>query len=267
MPEGDSVHKLALRIRGDLVGQPLRRFFVRDRGEIGAFVGRRVTRIDVLGKHMLVHIEPDWVLRIHLGMKGRCRDFATPPPLREGVSALVQTPRRAVVWFRTMHAELTRAHDPNLRRRLKNLGPDLLADPVDYPSIAARARELGRSNPIAEVLLDQRVASGIGNVYRSEVLFLTGIYPWTPMSQLEPRFNEIFTTAAVLMAANLDPGLRTTTSLRNTGIRRPPSQSRHWVYRRADLPCFRCRSSVHYARSGDMNRSVYWCPRCQPKPD
>jgi formamidopyrimidine-DNA glycosylase len=105
-----------------------------------------------------------------------------------------------------------------------------------------------------EVLLDQNVACGIGNIYRCEILFLERVAPSTLLSKVD-RPERLWARAVRLMRANLRPGLRNT-----TGQARPE----HWVYGRHGKPCVRCGSTIQAEQGGDRNRIAWWCPRCQP---
>jgi endonuclease-8 len=109
------------------------------------------------------------------------------------------------------------------------------------------------------VLLDQSIAAGIGNVYRSEVLFLGGVHPKAPLASLSDRTVErLFRRARALMQANLGPGRRVTVP------RRGPGAPRLWVYKRRHRPCLRCGSTIERLALGDEARAVYFCPSCQP---
>lgn len=267
MPEGDSIFRAAAMLRGALADRTLRFAWLRDRGPMSRWIGRKVQAVDSLGKHLLVTIEPDAVLRVHLGMHGRWRlhppEQAFPAPGPQ-LSVVLATENATAVCRRAMQVELVRAGDPRLRERLAQLGPDLLAETIDWTAVLTRARSAD-PRAIAETLLDQRVAAGIGNVYKSEVLFLAGVHPFTPTANLDDAtLLRIYERARELMRANLGPGPRTTTTLRSPGMRRPVSTSRAWVYRRHGLPCLRCRTPIERALQGDMARSTYWCPRCQP---
>ena len=179
MPEGDSIRKYAARLRRVLVGQTLTAFELRERGEVDFLRGRSIDRIDVHGKHMMIAMEPDWVLRVHLGMKGRWGVYAPGERWRYPkweARVILSTVEHVAVCFRASTANLTRARDPRLRDRLRQLGPDAMDDGFDPAAAATRAR--GRAaDAIAEVIVDQRIAAGVGNVYRSEVLYLEGIHP------------------------------------------------------------------------------------------
>jgi endonuclease-8 len=110
--------------------------------------------------------------------------------------------------------------------------------------------------------MDQRIAAGIGNVYKSEVLFECRVHPRTNMQHITAdRVRELYERAAALMRLNLLTRRRTAVPLR----RRPtPSSQRLWVYGRAGRPCLDCGTTIERFMQGDMNRSTYFCPACQP---
>ena len=126
-----------------------------------------------------------------------------------------------------------------------------------------RARLPGHAErEIGDVLLDQRVAAGIGNVYKSEVLFEVRVHPRTKVGELsDAQLTGIFETAARLMRLNLLTRRRTTVPLRRRG---QPSSQRLWVYMRAGKPCLECGTPIERFLQGDMARSTYFCPHCQP---
>jgi endonuclease-8 len=102
------------------------------------------------------------------------------------------------------------------------------------------------------------VASGIGNVYKSEVLFLEKVHPWRTVASLgDDTAERLYRRAHRLLAANARPGPRST-----TGNRR---QELHWVYGRTGEPCRRCGSTIEEGRHGELSRITTWCPTCQPE--
>jgi endonuclease-8 len=139
---------------------------------------------------------------------------------------------------------------------------------IDYAEICRRARRRGHQT-IAELLLDQTVASGIGNVYRSEVLFVRGVHPLTPVAQLDDQaLTALYAEAARLMRANLRSGhyrITTVAPGRHTPAG-PGAMPPHWVYGRHRKPCLRCGATIRVTRHGDQARATYWCPRCQTAP-
>jgi endonuclease-8 len=142
---------------------------------------------------------------------------------------------------------------------LGHLGPDLIDPDTDLAAVVRRARHGTGDRSISEVLLDQRVAAGIGNVYRNEVLFEAGTHPERPLAQLsDEQVRWLFERAAAQLRANV--GRHRTT----TGARRPGSET--YVYDRAGRPCWRCGTTVESSRTTDRQRTTYWCPSCQPAP-
>jgi endonuclease-8 len=138
---------------------------------------------------------------------------------------------------------------------LSQLGPDLLGPGFD--PVAARRRLRARGElPIGVALLDQTALAGIGNVYRSEVLFLCGVSPFTRVRDLDdPTVDRLVAKAGELLRRNLGPGPRRTTSAL--------SPVRLWVYRRSREPCRKCGTPIERMVQGEQVRSTYFCPACQ----
>jgi len=167
------------------------------------------------------------------------------------------------VCARAYRAELVRTRALAIHPQLARLGPDLLADPPAIDELVRRARlpaHAGRE--IADLLLDQRVAAGIGNVYKSEVLFECHVNPRTSVRQLDDeQLASLFRTAARLMRLNLLTRQRTAVPIRRRAL---PSSHRLWVYGRAGQPCLDCGTPIARFLQGDHARSTYFCPCCQP---
>ena len=146
MPEGDNIHRNARVLRRELQGRTLARLFVRDRGDVGELAGRAVSDIEARGKHLLIHIDGGWVLRIHLGMKGGWlrRHVRERPPA--GVTAVLVTGETAYICRGAFTAELMREEVVRTHPRLGRLGPDLLAEPPDIAEAVRRAKLPGHAN-------------------------------------------------------------------------------------------------------------------------
>jgi endonuclease VIII len=121
----------------------------------------------------------------------------------------------------------------------------VLAVPLAVDEVRRRAAARPDDVPVCDLLLDQRVVAGIGNIYRAEAMFLCGVDPWTPHRGAD--LDTLVSTAARIMNAAVD----------RTG-------SGPWVYRRAGQPCRRCGTRIRARRTGPDARAVYWCPSCQP---
>jgi endonuclease VIII len=262
MPEGDTVHRIARVLVGELQGRSLTKLFLRDRGDVTELAGRTVHAVEARGKHLLVHIEGGWTLRVHLGMKGRWVRRHVRERLPRDVTALLVAGETAFVCERAYTAELVRTSALRTHPRLGRLGPDLLAEPPDIEEAVRRARlPACADREIGDLLLDQRVAAGIGNVYKSEVLFECRVHPRTRVGSLsDVQLRALFGKAAQLMRLNLLTRRRTAVPLK----RRPAASSqRLWVYMRNGKPCLDCGTRIERFMQGDMARSTYFCPECQ----
>ncbi len=267
MPEGDTLHRIAARIGPALSDRTVTRLALADRGDVEEAEGWRVDDVRALGKHLLIGFDAGWTLRTHLGMNGRVfvLDAGRRPP-RTPTFLLRVTPAGAtVVCVRAYRAELIRTHEVRRHARLARLGPDLLVDPPDLDGIVARALAPAHgAREIADILLDQRIGSGIGNVYKSEALFMERTHPRTPMRALSPgAVRRVYERAAELLRRNLRTPRRTTVPTR----RRPhPGSPRLWVYERTGEPCLECGAPIVRLTQGDMARGTWLCPTCQPVP-
>jgi endonuclease VIII len=146
--------------------------------------------------------------------------------------------------------------DPARHPVLAALGPDLCVPGVDLDAVARRLSHLVRpDHEVGGVLLDQRVASGIGNVYKSEVAFIERVDPFAPAGSIGPeRWRALYDRAHRLLVANLTAVVRTTAP-------GPPGST--WVYDRGGRPCRVCETPIRVHRQGDDARTTSWCPRCQ----
>jgi endonuclease-8 len=263
VPEGDTVHRVARVLGAELPGRLVDRVELRDRGEVTELAGKRVEGVEPLGKHMAIHLEGGWSLRVHLGMKGRWLRLHVRQARPRSPALVLESGETAYVCDGAYRVETVRTSALRRHPKLARLGPDLLAEPPDIDGAVRRARAPGYAGrEIGDLLLDQRVAAGIGNVYKSEVLFECRVHPRTPAGSLsESSLRSIFEKSAALMRLNLLTRRRTHVPLR----RRPtPSAQRLWVYRRAGSPCLDCGTPIERFLQGDMGRSTYFCPVCQP---
>lgn len=264
MPEGDTVHRIARILGAELPGRTLDGLELRDLGPIGELAGRRIEAVEAAGKHMLMHLEGDWTLRVHLGMHGRWRRQHVREARPREPTAVITTGETAYVCDRAYRAELLRTRSLRAHARLARLGPDLLHDPPLIEDCVRRACGSAHADrEIGDLLLDQRVASGIGNVYKSEVLFERRIHPRTRVGDLdEDALRSLFEEAARLLRLNLLTRGRTVTPIRR---RARPAATRLWVYGRDGRPCFDCGAPIERFLQGDTGRSTFFCGRCQPE--
>lgn len=261
MPEGDTLHRAARRLGLALTDQVLVEVTGSHRAvrrEGRRLRGHRVTGVEAIGKHLLVHTDNGWSLRTHLGMTGRWHVYEPHErwKVTEGKARVVLRVARAVaVCFAAPTVEV--APTQVVLAGLERLGPDLAKPDPPLSAVVERARNAGAAT-LADLLLDQAVASGIGNVYKSEVLFLEGLGPASAPEALDnDTLRALFARAHRLLRGNLGDGNRSTTGTRGRG--------NYWVYGRAGRPCRRCATPIASDRHGPLARVTYWCPRCQPQ--
>lgn len=258
MPEGDTIHRTARTLERVLCGRVVRRVDVAP-GVPGADrVGHRVERVEARGKNLLVHFDDEHVLYSHMRMSGSWHVYRVGErwrrPQRQLKIALT-TDAMVAACFNAPVVELLSAFRLRQHRFLARLGPDLLATPPDLDEAVRRARSRSGAT-IGEVVMAQDVACGIGNVYKSETLFLQGIDPFEQIGHLtSDQLRATFERAHRLMRENLSGFPRTT--------RHAPGGGRYWVYGRGGEPCFVCGAPIAMRRQGDAGRSTYHCTNCQ----
>jgi endonuclease VIII len=262
MPEGDTIHRTAATLRRALSGRALVRVELPRIAPPLPTLGAEVERVEARGKHLLVHVSDGLVVHTHQRMTGAWHVYAPGEPWRKhrrAARVVLGTDPAVAVCFASPVVEVLDA--PALARHpaLRALGPDLCDPSVDLTEVAARFdRLVDPERTIGEALLDQRLACGIGNVYRCEVLFLLGIDPRARVGDIDhPTRAALLRTASDLLQANLSTARRSTVG--------PAGAGGLWVHGRAGQPCRRCATPIVLARLGEQARYVYWCPTCQPR--
>ncbi len=263
MPEGDTLHAAAATLQRALSGATVTGVAgshpaVRARGR--RLVNRRIERVEAQGKHLLMHFDGAWSLRTHLGMPGSWHLYRPGERWRitEGKARVVlDTDEWQVVCFAAPTVQI--GPTAEVLDRVGHLGPDLLSDDFAMDDYLARAAALDPATPVGDLLLNQRVLAGVGNVYKSEVLFLERLHPLHRIGDLgEAKLRALADRSRRLLVANRGGGRRVT-----TGDRRPGRES--WVYGRDRKPCRRCGTEIAAAETGTPPRITYWCPNCQPE--
>lgn len=258
MPEGDTIHRTARTLERVLSGRVIRHVEIGPEVPGRDLVHRRVERVEARGKNLLVHFDDERVLYSHMRMSGSWHVYRVGErwrrPRRQLKIAL-STDAMVAACFNAPVVELLSAFRLRQHRLLARLGPDLLADPPDLDEAVRRARRRSDAT-IGDVVMAQDVACGIGNVYKSETLFLERLDPFSPVgAQSDERLRGVFDRAQALMRENLRGFPRTT--------RHAPGGSRYWVYGRSGEPCFACGAVIEMRRQGEAGRSTYFCPVCQ----
>lgn len=266
MPEGDTIAQSAATLAGVLVGRAVTRFRSPVPGIEGqaaalGVVGSRIEAVEARGKHLLIHFGSGAVLRTHMRMTGAWHLYRLGTCWQKPASfarVILEAGDVVAVCFSAPEVELLAPEQLAGHVGLARLGPDLLAPDFDEAEALARLRAAADVE-IADALLDQSTAAGIGNVYKSEILFLERVSPFARVSTLsDETLRRLLQTARRQLRRNVGTGRRRTTS--------DGQQSALWVYQRAGKPCARCGTTIRRVLRGPHARSTYWCPTCQPQP-
>jgi endonuclease-8 len=256
VPEGDTVWNTARALHQALAGERLTASDFRvPRLATTDLSGWTVLECASRGKHLLLRMRsPDgakhFTLHSHLRMDGEwlTRWGHRPAHL---IRVVLRTAKGVAVGYHLHDLALVPTEQEG--ELVDHLGPDLLGADWD-PAEAARRLAGHPDTSIAEALLDQRNLAGIGNLYKSEVLFLRGVHPWTPVRDVE--LPGLVALAQRLLAANRGRWTQSTTGSLHRG-------QTTYVYGRRAAPCRRCGTPISQAEQGE--RVTYWCPRCQPE--
>jgi endonuclease-8 len=255
MPEGDTIHRTAATLRTVLEGRELERFEApRIRGRAPA-AGSTIRSVEARGKHLLIRFDDGAVLHTHMRMTGSWHTYRPGERWRRHASharVVIATRGSVAVCFDAPVVELLDERGITRHPQLAALGPDLAEADADIDEAIARMDRLDPETAVGVALLDQRVASGLGNVYRSEALWASRADPFRPIDRIDPELRrELLVTGSRMLRANLD------------GPRRQTVPGGLAVYDRAGLPCRRCGVTIRTRRLGEQARSVWWCPGCQ----
>jgi len=272
MPEGDTIFRTAQTLHRALAGQRVARFesvvpalnrVDHDR----PLAGRTVDSVASRGKHVLMAFSGDLVLHTHMRMSGSWHLYRPGErwqrPARD-MRLLVATADFLAVGFNVPIAEFLSSRDVLRHAELSALGPDLLGATFDRGEVLHRMRARPR-DAVGDVLLNQRVVSGIGNVLKSEILFVSGVDPFVPVGELtHDTLVRLIDGARDLLAANVLHRSQTLT----IGIGRRTTRSmdpnaKLWVYGRGGKPCRKCGESIQARKTGIDARLTYWCGNCQ----
>ncbi len=251
MPEGDTIWRTAAGLREWVGG----RVVTAARPErFAGLAGRTLEAVEPVGKHLLMRFSGGWTLHSHMRMSGSWHLYRAGQRWQRPewqARAVLEFGDRLAVCFSAPVLDLVReGHEP-----IGHLGPDLLAPDLRMDVVVARARAVGPT-PLGELLLDQRVCGGIGNVYKCETLWRLRLHPWASSAGLDDAaLADLFETARSAMLGNLAGGA----PRRFEG--RPAA-----VHGRRGRPCPRCGTPVRARPQGEQARITYWCPGCQCEP-
>ena len=258
MPEGDTIHRTAERLRAALLGATVVRLEAPRRRVRGPSPGERVDDVEARGKHLLIRCSGGLTVHTHMRMSGSWHVYRPGERWRRSRGAMVvllETEEAQAVCFSAPVVEVLDAPEIARHPRLKALGPDLCEPSPDLDEVMRRLDRLGAADLSVEIgvaLLDQTVAAGIGNVHRSEVPWACRVDPWRRLVAVDDGTRRaLYSTAHGLLRANLSSHRRRTV---------PQGLA---VYGRAGRACRRCGARIEARRQGTQARVVWWCPACQ----
>ena len=269
MPEGHTLHRLALDLSDAFAGQQVRVSSPQGRFADSAALldGQVVSGAEAWGKQLFVEFPGEQYVHIHLGLYGKLdlKPHTGEPPLPVGQVRLRLTGSET-------YADLRGATTCNLVTAAQRdavvakLGPDPLRDDAD-PGLAWARISRSRTT-IGALLMDQSVLAGVGNVYRAEVLFRHRIDPMRPGNTLRrQQWDAIWDDLVELMKDGVQKNRIDTVRDEHTpeAMGRPPRKDDHggevYVYRRNGQPCLVCGTSVRTTEL--QQRNLFWCPKCQ----
>lgn len=264
MPEGDTIFRAARALHRALAG----RIVVRFESVLPALTrvdhdrplaGRTIESVAARGKHLLMTFSGDLILHTHMRMSGAWHIYPLAAPWRRPrreMRVLIATADVVAVGFNVPIAEFLTPRDLARHRELRALGPDVLDAAFDAADARRRAR-LHAAEAIGDVLINQQVVAGIGNVLKSESLFAARIDPFARVGDLDDAaLDRVIATARELTAVSARGPMRATT-------RSLDPNAKLWVYGRGGLPCRKCGTVIRSRKTGVDARLTYWCPECQ----
>jgi endonuclease-8 len=260
VPEGDTIHRTAAALRTALAGAPLVAFRAPRLVGPAPAPGRVVESVTSHGKHLEVVFDDGIVLHTHMRMTGSWHLYRAGERWRKPLHQMrvhVEVLHWSAVCFNAPVVETYRSSDRLRRPGAGGLGPDLCRDDADLAECVQRLLALPDADtPLADVLLDQRVCCGVGNVYKCEVLWACGLHPLERVGDLSADdAAALVHTAARLLRANLQHADRVTVAGVPGGLA---------VYGRHGRRCHRCGTAIRVQRLGRPPRVTYWCEGCQP---
>lgn len=247
VPEGDSLHRAARRLQvlvGDRVAAESPNARGRATGVAAQIDGRRLEAVEAVGKNLILRFEGGVTVRSHLRMSGSWRVRAAGEPVLGRPWLVLRGERAQALLYGGRVLELN-------TRAVQRLGPDILAAEPDLDRMLGNFRRGDQARPVGDVLTDQRLVAGIGNVWKAESLWHARVSPWRRVGDVADReLREVLETAARLMRRSVETGREEVN-----------------ISHRAGMPCPRCGTLVRSRGQGDDNRTAYWCPTCQPGPE
>lgn len=279
MPEGDTIFRSARALDRALAGKTVTGFrsayaLLTRFNDNTPLVGQTIERVEARGKWLLMHFSGGAILVTHMLMNGSWHIYRPGERWQLAASnmrVVVETAEFVAVGFDVPVAEMHTAQSLARERRVPPAESDVLGAAFDESAAVERLASCGDLE-LGDALLRQKVLAGVGNVFKSEICFATGLSPFRKVATLtRGQLAEIVAVARRQLGSNVleDSGNQIVTyrgRKRRTTHASDPDDSL-WVYGRRREPCRRCGEPIRRRLQGVDARATYWCPRCQPMPD
>ena len=254
MPEGDSIYRAAQALHRALAGRTVTSFEtvlpkLARIDDDAPVKGRTIERVRPSGKNLIIEFSGDLHLHTHMKMNGSWHIYRPGERWqrpRRDMRIVISTDEYVAVAFTVPVAEFHTSRSLARQNDLRSMGPDLLGETFDWDEALRRIRARPDEEEIANVLLNQRVLAGIGNIWKSETLFASGIDPFTRVADLDDE----------QLARIVD-------NARRLLVHSAKGRSTFAVYSRGGDPCRKCGTPIRYRKQGVDARGTYWCPKCQ----
>ncbi len=279
MPEGDTIFRSARTLNRALAGKQITGFrstypLLTRFHDDTPLTGQTVESVESRGKWLLMHFSGGGILVTHMLMNGSWHIYRPGERWRMPGSAMrivIETADFHAIGFNVPVAEMHTDRSIARDRRIPQPASDVLGGDFD-PAVAASRLKADPDGELGDVLLRQKVLAGVGNVFKSEICFMTGLHPFRKAATLsEAQVAEVVSVARRQLASNvLEDSGNTIVTYRGHGRRttnEADPSANLWVYGRKGLPCRRCGERIRGRLQGLQARITYWCPRCQPMPD
>ena len=279
MPEGDTIFRTARNLGRALSGKPVTVFrstypLLTRFHDDTPITGQLVSSVEARGKWLLIHFSGGGTLATHMLMNGSWHIYRHGERWqqpRTNMRIVIENSHYIAVGFKVPVAEMHTAQSLARDRRFPAPAIDVLNPNFNAKDAALRIQAHSHEE-IADVLLHQEVLAGVGNEFKSEICFVTGIHPFCRVAALTlPQIQSLVAASQKLLRANVlvdspDTLVTYAGTRRHTTHASDPTES-VWVYGRHGEPCRRCAEPIRRRIQGPDARVTFWCPRCQPMPD
>ena len=279
MPEGDTIFRTARSLSRALVGKAITGFrsnypLITRFHDDTPLTGQQVERVESRGKWLLIHFSGGGILVTHMLMSGSWHIYRPGDPWQQpgaNMRIVIETSTYQAVGFRVPVAQMHTARSLARDQRIPQAASDVLSADFDSTIAAQRLRQYAQEE-VGNVLLHQEVLAGVGNVFKSEICFVTGINPFCKVAALSAEQVEALVQSAQKLTADNVLETSGNTIVTYRGQRRRTTHESDpgaslWVYGRNDEHCRRCGDRVRRRIQGPQARVTFWCQKCQPMPD